>query len=122
MEEYLDTLGRAKESVADVLFCLQVRLQALAQQVSEEKDQRQLERYQTIANLTPGNSTEPLLNRWYLEAVQRKIHEITALIPPHLKSNGKFLSLDYSQPYVDQALLTGGLYRNTPVTTLLHLP
>ncbi|KAL4915942.1 hypothetical protein BDW62DRAFT_118251 [Aspergillus aurantiobrunneus] len=102
MEEYLGTISRSKETLTDEMFSLQVRLQSLVQQVTEQRDQREVDRCQTVATSIPSKSTEPLLNRWYLEALQRKLHEITALIPPHLRKDG--------DPY-----------RNTAFTTTLHL-
>ncbi|KAL4995107.1 hypothetical protein BDV10DRAFT_196979 [Aspergillus recurvatus] len=92
LEEYLGTISRSKGCPTDEIFALQVRLQVLAQQVCEQRDQRELDRCQAAANSASSGSTEPLLNRWYLEALQRKLQEITASIPPHLKDDGKFLS------------------------------
>ncbi|KAL6235954.1 hypothetical protein BDW75DRAFT_126097 [Aspergillus navahoensis] len=92
LEEYLGTISRSKGCPTDEIFALQVRLQVLAQQVCEHRDQRELEHCQAATNLASSGSTEPLLNRWYLEALQRKLQEIKASIPSHLKEDGKFLS------------------------------
>ncbi|KAL4934141.1 Zn(II)2Cys6 transcription factor domain-containing protein [Aspergillus undulatus] len=89
MEEYLGSISRVKE---DELFSLQVRLQALAQQVREQRDLRELDRCQVTTESTALTSTGPLLNRWYLEALQRKLQEITATIPPHLEKNEILIS------------------------------
>ncbi|KAL4786381.1 hypothetical protein BJX76DRAFT_126509 [Aspergillus varians] len=95
MEEYLGTISRTKGCMTDEMFSLQIRLQVLVQQVSEQRDQRELERYQATATLTRSISSEPLLNRWHLEVLQRKLHDITASIPPYLKDNEIILSQLY---------------------------
>ncbi|KAL4770282.1 hypothetical protein BDW60DRAFT_192888 [Aspergillus nidulans var. acristatus] len=92
LEEYLSTISRSKECPTDEIFSLQIRLQVLAQQVCEQRDQRDLDRCQAASNTASSGSTEPLLNRWYLEGLQRKLHEITASIPLHLKENETLLS------------------------------
>ncbi|KAL4986374.1 hypothetical protein BDW68DRAFT_178788 [Aspergillus falconensis] len=88
LEEYLSTISRSKWCPTDEIFALQVRLQVLAQQVCEQRDQRELDHCQAAANSASSGSTDPLLKRWYLEALQRKLQEITASIPPHLKEDG----------------------------------
>ncbi|KAL4940706.1 hypothetical protein BDV06DRAFT_17513 [Aspergillus oleicola] len=92
MEEYLSTLRRSKECPTDEMFSLQVRLQVLVQQVSEQREQRELERCQGAAVSTGPASTEPLLNRLYIEGLQKKLQEIVATIPPHLKTHEILLS------------------------------
>ncbi|RDW89880.1 Zn(II)2Cys6 transcription factor domain-containing protein [Aspergillus mulundensis] len=92
LEEYLDTISRTKGCPTDEGFSFQVRLQVLAQQVCEQREQRELDRYQAAVHSASSGPTEPLLNRWYLEALQKKLHGITDSIPPYLKDNETLLS------------------------------
>jgi hypothetical protein len=117
LEEYLSTISRSRECPTDEIFSLQIRLQVLAQQVCEQRDQRDLDRCQVASNTASSGSTEPLLNRWYLEGLQRKLHEITASIPLHLKENGKL-------PFILNVVRkTTNIcsYRDPPVPAALHL-
>ncbi|KAL4806653.1 hypothetical protein BDV18DRAFT_118442 [Aspergillus unguis] len=91
-EEYLNAIVGAKQYPTDEMFSLQVRLQVLVQQVSDQRDQRELDRCQALATSTPSSSSEPLLNRWYLEALQKKLNEAKSFIPENLKDNEILLS------------------------------
>ncbi|KAL4795397.1 hypothetical protein BDV19DRAFT_363077 [Aspergillus venezuelensis] len=92
LEEYLSALRRSKECPTDEMFSLLVRLQVLIQQVSEQREQRELERCQGAAASIGPASTEPVLNRLYLEALQKKLQDIVNTIPPHLKTHEILLS------------------------------
>ncbi|KAL4977351.1 hypothetical protein BDW66DRAFT_158962 [Aspergillus desertorum] len=102
LEEYLGTISRSETCPTDKMFSLQVRLQVLAQQVCEQRDQRELDRCQAASKPGASCSTEPLLHKWYLETLQRKLQDITVSIPPHLKEDGKSLTDGHTETLLSQ--------------------
>ncbi|KAL2869310.1 fungal specific transcription factor domain-containing protein [Aspergillus lucknowensis] len=85
MERYLHDISRNTQCATDEMFALQVRLQLLAQQASEQRDQRELDRYQVNTVSATPSSIEPLLSSAYLKTLQTKLQDIQATIPPSLK-------------------------------------
>ncbi|KAL4869772.1 hypothetical protein BDV12DRAFT_72234 [Aspergillus spectabilis] len=98
MEDSLSAISRNPFCPTDEMFAWQIRLQLLIQQANEQRDQRELDRYPATANskatasATPSSSKDPLLHKWYFEALQTKLHELRASIPPHLTHHEILLS------------------------------
>ncbi|KAL4900961.1 hypothetical protein BDW74DRAFT_89205 [Aspergillus multicolor] len=123
LEEYLDTISRNKGCPTDEAFSFQVRLQVLTQQVCEQRDQRELDRYQAAVHSASSGRTEPLLNRWYLEALQKKLHGITDFIPPYLKNNGEIYTFALQTTSTDrspEALLSQLHYTSLSIYETIH--
>ncbi|KAL4780056.1 hypothetical protein BJX76DRAFT_361179 [Aspergillus varians] len=77
MEECLDVLSRSAESPYDEMFAHQVRLQRIAGEVESAK----------------GTMTAP--PAFYLTALQLKVNEVRAQIPPHLQQEAPLLASIY---------------------------
>lgn len=78
MEESLQILSTNPECPTDPILVQQVRLQLLAEKITQA----------SLQNKETGNKAPPAL---YLKSLQAQLHELRDVIPSNLQSNSKHI-------------------------------